>query len=55
MARGLDTLLREPSEPDLEKLMRYLVIKDKTLPPGDVDLHKLSSYEPLLSDVRTVQ
>lgn len=55
VARGLDTLLREPGEPDLEKLMRYLGIKDKTLPPGAVVQHKLSSYEQLLSDGRTVQ
>ncbi|MBS3894661.1 IS21 family transposase, partial [Serratia marcescens] len=55
VASGLDTLLREPGEPDLEKLMRYLGIKDKVLPPGDVVQHKLSSYEQLLSDGRTLQ
>ncbi|EKY4302447.1 hypothetical protein VW603_004412 [Salmonella enterica] len=55
VARGLDTLLREPGEPDLEKLMRYLGIEDKALPPGEVVQHKLSSYEQLLSDGRTLQ
>lgn len=55
VARGLDTLLRESEEPDLEKLMRYLGMKDKSLPSGEVVQHKLSSYEQLLSDGITLQ
>lgn len=48
VARGMEQMLNTPGELDLNRLMRFLGIKEKELPPVSVVQHNLSSYEQLL-------
>lgn len=48
VARGMEQMLNPPGEVDLHRLMRFLGIKEKELPPVSVVQHNLSSYEQLL-------
>lgn len=49
VARGLRRVLREPGEPALQPLLRYLGMKSGTLPNSVAIQHELSSYDQLLS------
>ncbi len=48
VARVMEQMLNTPGELDLNRLMRFLGIKEKELPPVRVVQHNLSSYEQLL-------
>lgn len=49
VAKGLNYLLQEPGEPDLQKLLNWLGVKDKrSLPDGKLTQHSLQSYEHLM-------
>lgn len=48
VAKGMEQMLNTPGDVDLHRLMRFLRIKEKELPPVSVVQHNLSSYEQLL-------
>ncbi|EDM5081832.1 TPA: IS21-like element ISPlge2 family transposase [Salmonella enterica] len=49
VAKGLNQLLLEPGEPDLQKLLNWLGVKDKRpLPDGKLVQHSLQGYDNLM-------
>lgn len=49
VAKGLNRLLLEPGEPDLQKLLNWLGVKDKRpLPDGKLVQHSLQGYDNLM-------
>lgn len=49
VARGLNQLLLEPGEPDLQKWLNWLDVKDKRpLPDGKLVQHSLLGYDNLM-------
>ncbi|KMK13170.1 hypothetical protein ABW09_23900 [Pluralibacter gergoviae] len=49
VAKGLNHLLLEPGEPDLQKLLNWLGVKDKRpLPDGKLVQHSLQGYDNLM-------
>lgn len=49
VAKGLNQLLLEPGEPDLQKLLNWLGVKDKRpLPEGQLVQHSLQGYDNLM-------
>jgi len=49
VAKGLNHLLLEPGEPDLQKLLNWLGVKDKRpLPDGKLFQHSLQGYDNLM-------
>ena len=49
IAKRVSELLLEPGEPDLQKLLKWLGVKEKhPLPDGKVVQHSLQSYDLLL-------
>ncbi|HBT3123052.1 TPA: hypothetical protein MBF27_005512 [Klebsiella pneumoniae] len=49
VAKGLNHLLLEPGEPDLQKLLNWLGVKDKRpLPDGRLVQHSLQGYDNLM-------
>lgn len=49
VAKGLNQLLLEPGEPDLQKLLNWLGVKDKRpLPDGQLVQHSLQGYDNLM-------
>ncbi len=49
VAKGLNQLLPEPGEPDLQKLLNWLGVKDKRpLPDGKLVQHSLQGYDNLM-------
>ncbi len=51
VAKGLNQLLLEPEEPDLQKLLNWLGEKDKRpLPIGKLVQHSLQGYDNLMQE-----
>lgn len=49
VAKGLKKLLQEPGEPDLQKLLSWLGVKDKRpLPEGKLIQHSLQGCDHLM-------